>query len=241
MIRLKSGQLRLYRANLDHWSIPESLLRRTLDPSERLRADAIANPQQRQRYATSRYLLRSCLAALCNTPPSDLGIELLTHGKPRLREPHASFGFNIAHTGADWLLGVIADTMIGVDLERARHLPDMQRLAKRVFTDREQAELAQHRELSLQQHAFFRGWTRKEAVLKALGTGFSQSARLLQVGLQSGPRSDCDCPDGSRLQVRSGITSEGLFWAVATMATASDLQEITLSPDSGSGTRARFG
>lgn len=55
-------------------------------------------------------------------------------------------------------------------------------MARSVFSPLECQQLAEAPP-SEQEALFFRGWTRKEAALKALGTGFMQEARELHVGL----------------------------------------------------------
>jgi phosphopantetheinyl transferase len=59
-------------------------------------------------------------------------------------------------------------------------------LAERVFTDCERAELAAAQlaaaDADPPDEVFLRGWTRKEAVLKAAGSGFTWNAREVQVG-----------------------------------------------------------
>ena len=84
------------------------------------------------------------------------------NGKPFVRGgPH----FNLAHSGAVAFFAV-ADFPVGIDVEATR--PVEPGLANSVFTPTELAYLAT---LSREerQAAFFRGWTRKEAVIKAKG------------------------------------------------------------------------
>jgi 4'-phosphopantetheinyl transferase len=59
---------------------------------------------------------------------------------------------------------------VGVDVERVRELPDLEALAKRCFSA---GEWDRFRQLGSEERGrwFFRLWTRKEAVLKAMGTG----------------------------------------------------------------------
>ena len=72
---------------------------------------------------------------------------------------------------------------VGVDLEMAGRKVDAARLAGRVFTPGEQAalQLAAGDETA-SQGVFLDCWTRKEALLKALGTGFAGGASGFHVG-----------------------------------------------------------
>ncbi len=82
-------------------------------------------------------------------------------GKPYL--PSGPF-FNLSHSGSKVVL-LVGDQELGVDIEQIT--PYSQSVARRVFTD---CELAW---LNIQQsdEAFFRLWTGKESIMKALGKG----------------------------------------------------------------------
>jgi 4'-phosphopantetheinyl transferase len=223
---LAASQMRLCFADLDGYAL-ESMDLDCLDEVEQKRAATISHSVQRNRYLLSRCLLRQQLSALTGVAAKSLQLEILSHGKPVLRDIGGPF-FNLAHTGPFWLLGMAMGHALGVDLERIRPLTDLQRLAKRVFSEEEQAELAEIKDVSDQQVAFFRGWTRKEAVLKALGTGFTLPARSLHIGLGTASRAWCEVAEGERLLVYSGVTDEGLLWAIASHNDAISLQTLRL-------------
>ena len=68
---------------------------------------------------------------------------------------------------------------VGIDVEEERDIPDLPDLAAQLHPE-EQADL---RLLPLHRRktAFYRCWTRKEAVLKALGTGLCQPLHSFRV------------------------------------------------------------
>jgi len=66
---------------------------------------------------------------------------------------------------------------VGADLEFLRETSDILDLARRFFQPAEFAAIAQLAETE-QQQAFFRLWTAKEAVLKALGCGLAGLAEV---------------------------------------------------------------
>ena len=225
---LAPRQARLCLAHLDDVSLED------IDPcswpdDERDRAARMGHGLQRQRFLVSRLLLREQLAAQMRQAPQSLSIQILPHGKPTLRD-FSEPQFNLAHTGAFWLLGLIADEGfgVGVDLERVRPLANMIRLAQRVFSPAEQVDLA-NAEPAEQYTRFFRGWTRKEAALKALGTGFSQSAAALHIGLDDTAEASCTLANGQTLFIYSGMTPDELFWAMATPSPLSSIQGFRLS------------
>jgi 4'-phosphopantetheinyl transferase len=81
--------------------------------------------------------------------------------------------FNLAHAGGRALFAFTRTAEIGVDLENVREVEEMECIADRYFAAPEAAALrALPRELRV--GAFFRIWTRKEAVVKAIGDGLGR-------------------------------------------------------------------
>jgi 4'-phosphopantetheinyl transferase len=74
---------------------------------------------------------------------------------------------------------------IGVDLECVRSFSDLSGLAESCFTTAENAALAAIPE-DERLRAFFAGWTRKEAFLKATGKGLSLPLQAFSVSLAPG-------------------------------------------------------
>jgi len=100
--------------------------------------------------------------------------------------------FNLAHCGGDAVIALTECAAVGVDIELLRPVPDVESLARLVFSDAERRELELARDPV---SAFLNGWTRKEAYVKALGLGLtapltqiivslSERAALLSTGLR---------------------------------------------------------
>jgi 4'-phosphopantetheinyl transferase len=168
---------------------------------ESARAARIADPVARSRYLASRRLLRGILAQRLKRQPDTLEFEVSHHGKPRLVvEDGPALHFNLSHAGGWLLIATRVDGPIGVDLEFPRDGIDLGRLARRVFSPAEQAGLqrATERSAAAGQRWFFGCWTRKEALLKCLGTGFAGGASAFEVGVEptmhrvSTPGHGCD-------------------------------------------------
>ena len=78
--------------------------------------------------------------------------------------------FNLSHGGAVALIAVGTAEYLGVDVERLDRLQDADRLAERMLAPTELAAF-QTLPAAARNPALLRCWTRKEAVLKALGVG----------------------------------------------------------------------
>lgn len=151
-----------------------------LSPSERAWADTLGHAGVRARFVGGRVLLRSTLARLCAVPPATLPIEAREGLAPVLGDPWAGLWVSISH-GDTTDAVAIAGAPVGVDVEETCP-PDHEAVAEVVMTE---PELAAFRALpaSGRPAAFLRLWTRKEAVLKAAGVGFSVDPRSLTVGI----------------------------------------------------------
>ena len=88
--------------------------------------------------------------------------------------------FNLSHSGGYALLAVSRHWPLGVDIELHRELPDMMAVASRFFAPVEVARLRAIDAVG-RRPAFFRCWTRKEAVLKASSEGIGDNLHRLTV------------------------------------------------------------
>jgi 4'-phosphopantetheinyl transferase len=144
-----------------------------LAPAEQQRASRFVFEADGRRYRAAYGLLRSILGHYLDASPASLRFEHGPAGKPHLAGPHAASGlhFNLSHSGSHGLIGV-AGHAIGVDIERLRPMADMGAVAQSNFAASEWRALFAL-PASLQLDGFFACWTRKEAVIKALGGGLS--------------------------------------------------------------------
>lgn len=164
-------------------SDPSPELLRVLSPEEEARALRFRVVGSRARFLNARIGLRRMLAAYLDIPAHEVPIEIGSEGKPTLPgRIGEGISFNISHSGGWVLLGFAWGAPLGVDLEGMRPFPDLMGVAGRVMTPHEVAALASLRGQD-RETAFFRGWTRKEALLKARGTGIWDQPSHLAAGL----------------------------------------------------------
>jgi 4'-phosphopantetheinyl transferase len=144
-----------------------------LDPAERARADRFLRPADRDRYRASHAALRLVLADALDVGPAEIRFAAGPAGKPALAGMVGEgLDFNLSHSGSRALVGLCRGAEIGVDVEVHRPLPDALRIARGHFAPDEAAALARLPPEAIEA-TFFGLWTRKEAVVKALGAGLS--------------------------------------------------------------------
>ena len=152
-----------------------------LSQQERDRAAKFINPEHAARYIFAHGRMRQALAPACGIMAQELVFETGAYGKPGVANGPE---FNLSHSGDMVALAVCPDRPIGVDIERYR--PFDPGIVVRFFSDHEQRALSNLTGNNLED-AFFRVWTRKEAIIKALGFGLSMPLDSFDVsaGLQA--------------------------------------------------------
>jgi 4'-phosphopantetheinyl transferase len=165
---LSGDALHVWAVPLDRGRATSTTLDERLSPDERDRADGFALVKPRQTFVAGRVALRSLLGEYLQLPPEQVPIVLESNGKPRL--VGGDVRFNLAHSGNLALVAVTRGCEIGVDVELVRPIDHAHEIAARNFHAAEQAAIRVATAAELPA-IFMRLWTRKEAVLKALGTG----------------------------------------------------------------------
>jgi 4'-phosphopantetheinyl transferase len=153
-----------------------------LSRDERAKADRFAFARDRRRFVTAHALLRFALWQ--ETGASDAKFVIGAYGKPELDPPYGSprLRFNLSHSGTLAVCGVCYGHDIGVDTERVDAHFAFDDIAARYFTPNEQAQIASAQG-SDRLAAFWRIWTMKEAVLKAVGRGLSAPLTDFEISL----------------------------------------------------------
>lgn len=203
---------RFWRVDLDGPDEPDA--QDWLSPTEVARAHRFVFPRDARRYRIAHVALRQLLFTHAGVQP-DAEFELGAHDKPVLCGAGA-VGFNLSHSGGTALIGIGACTEIGVDIEKVHAIDDIKALAERNFSAGENEELRNTPAERLLQ-AFLSGWTRKEACLKALGTGLSIEPGCFETGLAAVQRCVTIPTDAGPVDVcvRSLDLGPGMLAAVA--------------------------
>lgn len=149
-----------------------------LDGPERERLHRFLMPADRRRFLAAHAALRILLGAALGCEPESLAFTTGSHGKPALREGTAHF--NLSHSGRIALVAIATEAEVGADVEEVHSMPDRDAIAARYFHRSERAALDALDEPQ-REIAFFRTWTRKEAVLKALGVGIGHELSSFSV------------------------------------------------------------
>ena len=209
----------IWQLDLDELILSRPDLKAHLSAAERARGASFRRALDGARFEIGRGWLRETLAARTNTGAATLTIEIGRRGKPFV--PGSDWHFNLAHAGQSAIFALARGRRVGVDIERWHADLPLESLAQRALSPRESS--------ASNAAALLRIWTRKEALLKALGCGLTLAPAHLEVCAKSGVVARYDAARGSwrtcpGWRVQDVPTFAG---CVAAMAVEGELPTVT--------------
>ena len=162
---LKDHKVILLSYSLDQPAEMLAFFRTLLREEEKARLAAMA-PSAKDQFLASRGSLRLLVGHYLGCQPA---FAFNDRGKPLAKE----LAFNLSHSAGTALLALARRGPIGVDVEWANPKRNLDRLAKRFYSDAEQTLLQQQSSTNTRNAAFYRFWVRKEAWTKAIGCGLT--------------------------------------------------------------------
>ena len=206
---LPPGEVHLWRARLDRQTDALADFSRILSPGERERAARLRHTVDRDHFVLRRGVLRAILSLYLAVAPSKVQFAYGRYDKPFLASGfhQRRLSFNLAHRRGIALYAVTSQGAVGVDIEYVELQSDLEGVTTSSFSERELDVLRMVPE-GERLLAFFTGWTRKEAFLKALGEGLTRPLSQVEVYLSS---------NTTDVRVSEGLGARGRFWKVATV------------------------
>lgn len=170
---LEPGDVHLWSADLD--ALDPTDLRLPLDAAEHSRAAAFRFARDAHRFRTAMWMRRSILGRYLGKEPDDIRFCTGPYGRPEfdLSDFPCRLRFNASHSGGVSILALTLDNPIGVDLEIPRPLPDLIMMARATFHPSEWRAIVAMGDPADREAAFYRCWTRKEAIAKGVGLGLN--------------------------------------------------------------------
>lgn len=158
-----------------------------LSPVEQTRLAGYRVPEGGRAFLAARALARIVISSILQLKPADVSLTAQCrrcggpHGRPEL--PGSGLQVSITHTRALVGFACTRDGLVGIDVESESRRSARETIKPRVLAPEEQ-ECLSRVPLEAQNAGFLRYWTRKEALLKAVGCGLTVSPVKLTV---SGP------------------------------------------------------
>lgn len=156
-----------------------------LSVDEEVRASQFRFETDRSRYVRRRKALRLILGHYLGVGPREVTYSKNPFGKPDIARDRwlPRLTFNTSHSQGIALIAVSRCTLLGIDIERLIPLFEAETIAARHFAAAEAAAFMALNE-SDRIRGFYNAWTRKEAVVKALGAGLSIPLAAFEVSLR---------------------------------------------------------
>lgn len=183
-------------------------LHEVLSSEEQERASRFVVEAPRRQLIVGRAMLRSLLGKYLDIYPMEIQLGRGQFDKPFLQFPKSPLRFNVSHSGNLVLMAFVWKREVGVDVEKKQREIEIESIANRWFTQEENSALSEAVGVE-RTEIFFDLWTRKEAAIKAAGTGLSSD--LLSIAI---PYSNNKDSVGVRL--KSPLMGD-TFWTVYTL------------------------
>lgn len=142
-----------------------------LSPGELATFTNFEHPSRKNQYLQSRYYLKQHLSLLLNKPAPQISFSASGEGKPILADNSMAVDFNISHTENFFVYGITLRGHIGVDIEKKRNSPQLDKIAERLFTESELKHLALASSPQAKLDIFTRLWSLKESIVKTAAGG----------------------------------------------------------------------
>ena len=198
-----------------------------LSEDEKKRAGKFRFYKDRRCYVVTKGVLRLLSGGYLNKDAKAIAFDYEEYGKPRYKH-ETNLNFNVSHSGDMAIIGFVYDHTIGVDIEKIKNDFDTFDIAINFFSKKEIAALRKIPKLQ-QYIAFYRCWTRKEAFIKAKGSGLSFPLDQFSVTLDSDLEANLletlwDTSEKDRWQLTSFIPSNDYIAAIIVDSKFNDIQ-----------------
>ncbi len=189
---LDKNQVLVWTIDLDRSPAEVVRCQHFLTPSEISRANRFLDLQQKQRFIVARTTLRKILSYYFGNDVALLDLHYGPAGKPYLNHK-SGLNFNLSYSQNMAMIALSTHREVGIDIEAIELVNNPDSIAELVCSPSEIAHLTSST-ISEKQMIFTKVWVRKEAYIKALGTGFSRSTQTFSVS--SAPETlDALCED----------------------------------------------
>jgi 4'-phosphopantetheinyl transferase len=148
-----------------------------LSIEEQRQADGYHFERDRISYIISHIALRRLISHYTRIPPNKINFTKNNFGKPYI--DYEGLYFNLSHTTGKTIIGFF-NQEIGIDIEYLDQELDIDELIPLIMSNKEQKILKQL-QAPAKKNMFIKLWTRKEALLKAIGSGIHDDITTLDV------------------------------------------------------------
>ncbi|MBU0505224.1 MAG: 4'-phosphopantetheinyl transferase superfamily protein [bacterium] len=185
---LNGNDIHVYYVNTSLFQDQIKELFHLLSSTEQNRAQNISHTKQKNTFIITKAFLRKILSQYLGAPEQQISLEIEKNGKPFLGSCHnSSIQFNLAHSHDKSILAFCLKTPLGIDLEKIRLISHAQKILTKYGSEQEKRSYNAVPEKH-KKEAFLRGWTKKEALIKAQGHKMATHANKYAVNFSLFPK-----------------------------------------------------
>jgi len=179
---LEYNHVHIWRVNLDYSESKLNLLKDHLSKEEIERANRFYFEKDRRQFMLRRGILKQIISKYLAIDPQNLPFEYNRFGKPYLITDSLKHDlkFNMSYSNNVALCCISPQKNVGIDIEYLHKDVEFQPIIDRFFSQNEK-EFIENIVINKQKEGFFKIWTRKEAILKAMGKGMSFPLEMINV------------------------------------------------------------
>lgn len=175
-----SSEIDIYYGRLSDIRGSLALVKGILSGDEAIRVQQLRNSNDKQVYTLSHGLLRLLIAGKLERDPGSISFLKDNNGRPYM--PGGELFFNISHTRYAFAIAIVKSYFPGIDTERTGRNIDYQQVAANYFSKREIDYISCS---AVPREAFYSLWTRKESLLKSIGSGIVTDLTKVEVSGES--------------------------------------------------------
>ncbi|MDP4290210.1 MAG: 4'-phosphopantetheinyl transferase superfamily protein [Bacteroidota bacterium] len=183
-MNLNSGEIHIWSTAIDE-RFEKTSAGSFLSESERRNAKKFTYDIDNFLFTVRHNLLRIILGNYLNCNPAKIKFNSNHYQKPHITHPNTNIQFNISSSANLFLAAFCQRNSIGVDLELIRPVQDIELMVSDYFTTNEATWVNSHTGFMIE-NAFLSVWSKKEALIKAIGRGLYIEPNQFDV-LSEGP------------------------------------------------------
>lgn len=179
-IALTKNNALIFTAYLPSMNQDLEKLWKPLSDQEKTQAEKFINKPLRDRYVASHGLLRYLLSFYVGLKPHEIQYSVNPFGKPFLKKNSGDVQFNMSHS-KDYAAYIMAlDCQVGIDIEWKDKNINFEEISDLVLSP---GETNSFHKLTPEEkfQTFYDIWSRKEAIVKAVGEGLSYPIKAIEV------------------------------------------------------------
>lgn len=183
MNQIQKSEIHIYRINFSLWKeyiFEESDSLKFLQSDELKKVNNLKFREDKERALMTFYLRRKILSSYLEISPEKIFFNSNRFGKPFIHpDLNSDIRFNYSHSGDYLILAVCNDSELGIDIEEIKEIPELEWLAENNFSDSEFLAFISFNNDKERLNFFYKIWTRKEAILKGMGTGITNDLKQI--------------------------------------------------------------